>query len=159
MKKIGAAIFTASLVIFPAAAPARILATTELHFGSEPWHLELSLGDLKPIDGAESRPARQVYTYVDGQGTVLSVIVENAHEPASIDSCRDVFQRRKAQFQPNGEIQGNRGDAATQEYDLQLDFHGKPIVQHNVYACHVRGTYYIDVHASKFSISPPITMP
>ena len=155
MKNVRTAIFGASLVILSAAAPAKMTKTIQLHFGSEPWHLELSLGGgLKPSDGPESSPDRQVYFYEDGQGTVLSVIVENAHEPANIDACREVFQRRKADIQPNDEVQGSRGDAATQEYDWKLDFQAKWVVQHNVFACRVRGTYYIDVHASKIPYVP-----
>jgi len=154
MNKVGTAIFTASLVVFSAAAPAKIPKATELHFGSEPWHLELSLGDLKPGSGPESTPDRQVYYYDNRQGTVLSVIVENAHESANIDACREVFERRKADVQPTDEVQGSRGDAATQEYDWKLEFQGKPVVQHNVFACRIRGTYYIDVHASKIRYVP-----
>ncbi|HMI20792.1 MAG TPA: hypothetical protein VK533_14745 [Sphingomonas sp.] len=137
-----------------AALAATVPKTTELHFGSEPWHLELALGELKPSGGAESRPDRKVYTYADKQGTVLSVIVENAHEPANIEGCREVFQRRKADIQPNDEVQVGRGDAVMQEYDWKLEFQGKPVVQHNVFVCRVRGTYYIDVHASKIPYVP-----
>lgn len=154
MKKVRNTILRALLVILSATAPAIAQKTTELHFGSEPWHLELSLGDLKPSGGAESRPDRKVYTYADKQGAVLSVIVENAHAAANIESCREVFQRRKADIQPDDEVQGGRGDAVSQEYDWKLEFRGKPVVQHNVFVCHVRGTYYIDVHASKIPYIP-----
>ena len=122
---------------------------TELRFANVPWHLALSLGDMKPTEGFPSRPDRDVFTYGDGKGTILSVIVENAHAPATLASCRDVFARRKASMQPVNEVQGQRGDAATQEYDLKVDFQGEAIVQHNVFSCRVRGTYYIDAHASK----------
>ena len=122
---------------------------TELRFGNVPWHLALSLGDMKPAEGFPSRPDRDVFTYSNGKGTILSVIVENAHAPATLASCRDVFARRKAGMQPANEVQGQRGDGATQEYDLKVDFQGEAIVQHNVFSCRVRGTYYIDTHASK----------
>jgi hypothetical protein len=130
---------------------------SELHFGGEPWHLELSLGDMKPIQGLPGRPDRDVFTYSDDRGTVLSLVVENAHEPATIASCREVFARRKqgmAAMQPVNEVQGQRRDAVTQEYDLTLDLKGKPILQHNIYSCRVRGNYYIDVHASRIAYRP-----
>src|SRR5206468_5816755 len=107
------------------AAPAAAAKPIELRFGGEPWHLALALGALKPSEGAPSSPDRQIFTYADGQGTILSVIVENAREPATMASCRDVFARRKEQdfdgILPVDEVQGQRGEAATQEYDLKLD--------------------------------------
>ncbi|HEX6741367.1 MAG TPA: hypothetical protein VF079_06185 [Sphingomicrobium sp.] len=133
-------------LLLAAGAPA---APTELRFGSEPWHLALSLGGLKPTQGVESTADRQAWTYSNDKGTILSVIVENAHAPADKASCRDVFERRKADLKPANEVQGERGDAATQEYDFQLDFRGKAIVQHNIFSCRVRGTWYIDAHVSK----------
>jgi hypothetical protein len=145
-------------IALASAAPAQAPKPTELHFGDEPWHLALSLGDLKPIEGAASRPDRQVFTYSNDRGVVLSVIVENAHEPASMASCRDVFAQRKqhgtAGMLPLNEAQGQRGEAATQEYDLKLDYQGEKITQHNAFSCRVRGTYYVDVHASKILDQP-----
>src|SRR5207253_2773617 len=88
---------------------------TELHFGSEPWRLALSLGDLKPTEGAPSSADRHVYTYSNDRLEVLSVIVEDAHSPATLDSCRDVFARRKQGMPIVNEVQGQSGDAATQE--------------------------------------------
>jgi hypothetical protein len=129
------------------AAPA-LQKPTELRFANVPWHLELSLGDMKPIQGFPSRPDRDVFTYKNGEGTILSVIVENAHAPATLASCRDVFARRKAGMQPLNEVQRQRGDTPTQEYDMPLSSRGAAVFQHNVYSCRVRGTYYIDVHAS-----------
>ena len=138
---------TAFGLLTASAAPAA--APTELRFGSEPWHLALTLGGLKPTQGVESTGERQAWTWSNDTGTILSVIVENAHAPADLASCRDVFERRKADLKPVNEVQGERGDAATQEYDFQLDFHGKPLVQHNIFSCRVRGTWYIDAHVSK----------
>jgi hypothetical protein len=152
MKKIlGSALGACFVVSAPAGAAPK---PTELHFGSEPWHLVLSLGDLKPTEGAPSSVDRKVFTYADDRGSVLSVIVEDAHRPAIMASCRDVFAGRKAEMQPDNETQGQRGDSATQEYDLKLNFQGKPIVQHNVFSCRTRGNYYIDVHASHVPYQP-----
>ena len=86
-----AACFTASV---PASASSK---PTELHFGGEPWHLALSLGRLKPSQGAPSSRDRQIFTYDDNRGTILSVVVENAHEPATMANCRGVFTRRSGQ--------------------------------------------------------------
>jgi len=147
MKFVSAPIIIALVV--SASSSAQSPKPTELRFGNAPWHLALSLGDMKPTEGFPSRPDRDVFTYGDGKGTILSVIVEDAHAPATLASCRDVFARRKAGMQPANEVQGQRGDAATQEYDLKVDFQGEAIVQHNVFSCRVRGTFYIDTHASK----------
>jgi hypothetical protein len=125
----------------------------ELRFGTEPWHLALSLGRLKPSQGAPSSPDRQIFTYEDGRGTILSIIVENARAPATIASCRDVFARRAEAGMVN-QVLGERGDAATQEYDLKLDVQGQPMVWHHAHSCRVRGTYYIDVHASRMGDRP-----
>jgi hypothetical protein len=129
------------------AAPA-LQKPTELRFANVPWHLALSLGDMERIEGFPSRPDRDVFTYSNGKGTILSLIVENAHSPATLDGCRDVFARRKEGMQPINEAQGQRGEAATQEYDMPLGSREAMVFQHNVYSCRVRGTYYIDVHAS-----------
>lgn len=127
---------------------------TELRIANVPWHLELSLGDMKPVEGFPSRPDRDVFTYRSDQGAILSVIVEDAHAPATLDSCRDVFARRKAGVGAINEVQGQSGDAATQEYDVKVDFQGQTIVQHNIFSCRVRGTYYIDGHVSKIAFVP-----
>ena len=147
MKFVSAPIIIALVV--SASSSAQSSKPTELRFANVSWHLALSLGDMKPTEGFPSRPDRDVFTYGDGKGTILSVIVEDAHAPATLASCRDVFARRKAGMQPANEVQGQRGDAATQEYDLKVDFQGEAIVQHNVFSCRVRGTFYIDTHASK----------
>ena len=149
------------LVALVASAPSSAQSSkpTELRFADVPWHLALALGDMKPAEGFPSRPDRDVFTYSDGKGTILSVIVENAHAPATLASCREVFERRKLGNPGEGillvnEVQGQRGDAATQEYDLKIDSHGEAIVQHNVFSCRVRGNYYIDAHASKIRYRP-----
>src|SRR5262249_20109396 len=136
-----------ALLALAAAAP------TELRFADAPFHLALSLGDMTPFEGAPSTADRKVFSYSQGT-TDLSVIVENAHAPAVMESCRDLFQRRKEGMQPANEVQGQRGDAATQEFDMPLEFQGKPIVQHNIFSCRVRGTWYIDTHASKMGYAP-----
>lgn len=146
-------------LVLAAAAPAQAPKPTELHFGNEPWRLVVSATGMKPIEGVPSKPDRQVFTYHnDAELTVLSVIVENAHAPATLASCRDVFARRKQQgaagLLPVNEVQAQRGEAATQEYDLVVPYQGKTITQHNVFSCRVRGTYYIDVHASKIDYQP-----
>ena len=141
-------------LVVSASSSAQPPKPTELRFANVPWHLALSLGDMKPTEGFPSRPDRDVFTYGDGKGTILSVIVENAHAPATLASCRDVFARRKAGMQPANEVQGQRGDAATQEYDLKVDIQGETIVHHNVFSCRVRGTFYIDAHASKVRYQP-----
>ena len=137
-----------------AATAAQAKKPIELHFGNERWHLVLSSRDLKPTEGAPSDPDRQIWTYLNEQQMVLSVIVENAHQPATMASCRDVFAQRKQHgaggLALSNEVQGQRGEAAIQEYDLKLG----TIVQHNIYSCRVRGTYYIDVHASKVGYEP-----
>lgn len=142
-----AACLTASVPVSASSKPA------ELHFGTESWHLALSLGGLKPSQGAPSSPDRQIFTYDDDRGTILSVIVENAHEPATMAGCRDVFARRTQAGMLN-EAQGERGEAATQEYDLKLRVQGQPLVWHHAHSCRVRGTYYIDVHASRMRYRP-----
>jgi hypothetical protein len=126
---------------------------TELRIADVPWHLELSLGDMKPIEGFPSRPDRDAFTYQNANA-ILSVIVENAHVPATLDSCRDVFARRKTGMGAINEVQGQRGDAATQEFDLKTEFQGRTIVQHNIFSCRVRGTYYVDTHVSKIAYVP-----
>src|SRR5262245_34457571 len=140
------------LAAIAVSAAASAQAPSELRFGSEPWRLALSLDGFKAYEGVPSTADRQVYSYSNGL-RVISVIVENAHAPATLASCRDVFAQRKQKsvqgIFPTNETQGQRGDGATQEYDLELNFQGKAIVQHNAFACRVRGNYYIDVHASK----------
>ena len=144
----------APLLALAAAAP----AVAELRFADEPWRLALQLDDMKPFEGAPSSPGRRVFSYSNGKGWVLSVIVENAQAPATLAGCRDVFDRRKqggnAGFAPVDEVQGQRGDAATQEFDVKGELQGRPFVMHNSYSCRVRGTYYIDVHASKIPYLP-----
>lgn len=144
------------LIALVASAPSSAQSSkpTELRFAGVPWHLALALGDMKPAEGFPSRPDRDVFTYSNGKGTILSVIVENAHAPATLESCRDVFERRKDGMQPDNEVEGQRGDAATQEYDLKLDFQGEAIIQHNIFSCRVRGTHYIDTHVSKIRYRP-----
>lgn len=156
-----------SLVVTAAAATALAAATPvqakkpiTLQVGNQPWHLVLPSGELKPIEGAPSSPDRQIFTYRSGQ-MVLSVIVENAHEPATMASCRSVFAQRKQQgtggMRVSNEVQSLRGEAATQEFDLKLgaiDPKLAAVVEHDIYSCRVRGTYYIDVHASKLPYQP-----
>ena len=55
----------------------------ELHFGDQPWHLVLLAADLKPIPGAPGGPDRQIFTYRNDRKMLLSVMVENANEPAT----------------------------------------------------------------------------
>jgi len=143
------------LIALVASAPslAQSSKPIELRFANVPWHLELSLGDMKPIQGFPSRPDREVFTYRNDKA-ILSVIVENAHAPATLDSCRDVFERRKAGMELSKDVQGQRGDAATQEYNLSFGDRKAMAFQHNVYSCRVRGTYYIDVHASRINYEP-----
>jgi len=149
------------LIALVASAPssAQSPKPTELRIANAPWHLALSLGDMKPAEGFPSRPDRDVFTYSNGKGTILSVVVENAHAPATLASCREVFERRKLGNPGEGirlvnEVQGQQGEAATQEYDLTIESGGQTIVQHNAFSCRVRGTYYIDVHASGIRDKP-----
>lgn len=145
------------LVAIAAAAPAQAPGSTQLRIHNEPWQLELSLGDLKPTQGFPSRADRQVSTYRNDKGVTLSVIVENARAPATLASCRNVFARRKqgkGGLVPVNEVQSQRGETAFQEYDFKLALKGKTIVHHNIFSCRVRGTHYIDVHASKIDYRP-----
>jgi len=146
-------VMVAAVTALAAGAPAQAKKPIELHFGNQPWHLVLSSGELKRIEGAPSSPDRQIFTYRSGQ-MLLSVIVENAHAPATMASCRAVFEQR-THFEaggmgPSNEVQSQRGEAAMQEYDLKLG----PVVQRDIFSCRVRGTYYIDVHASKLPYQP-----
>jgi hypothetical protein len=157
MKLSGTSLSVAMLaagIALAAATPAQAKKPIELHFGKEPWHLVLSASDLKPMQGAPSGRDRQVFTYANDRGMLLSVIVENAHQPATMASCRAVFDERKhfdaGGMGPSNEVQGQRGEAAMQEYGLKFG----PIVQHDIFSCRVRGTYYIDVHASKLPYQP-----
>lgn len=127
---------------------------TELRIANVPWHLELSLADMKPIEGYPSRPDRDVFTYKIDEGGILSVIVENAHSPATLAGCRAVFERRKAGMGLTRDVQAQRGDAATQEYNVSFGDPKAMAFQHNVYSCRVRGTYYIDVHAARIHYEP-----
>ena len=151
---------TSLLVTLAAGSPAQAPSATELHFGNEPWHLALALGDLKPTRGIPSSADRQVFTYRNDDGVMLSVIVQKTHKPATLESCRNLFTRRKtgasllAGIRVANEVQGQRGEAATQEYDMIAENPGETIVHHNVFNCRIRGTYYIDVHASKMRYQP-----
>jgi hypothetical protein len=151
MKRIPRSVVAACLAaLVPASASSK---ATELHFGTEPWHLALTLGGLKPSQGAPSSPDRQIFTFDDDRGTILSVIVENAHEPATMASCRNEFAQRTEAGMFN-ETKGEHGEGATQEFDLKFDLQGQPAVWHQAYSCRVRGTYYIDVHASRIRYRP-----
>lgn len=138
-----------------AAAPAETPKTKVLHY--DRWSLVIPLAGLKPTNGFPSRPDRDIFTYTNGRLTEVSVIVENAHAPATLASCRDVFAQRKQGYedirdvQLINEIEGQRGDAATQEYDVRLP---NGAIHHNIFTCRVRGNYYIDVHASKLGYRP-----
>ena len=145
------------LLALAAGATAQASKPTELRFGNEPWRLLFSLGDLKPTQGVASRPDRDAFTYRNDRGVTLSIIVENAHAPATLASCRNVFARRKqgnGRLVPINEVQDQRGEAAIQEYDFTIDSKGTTVVHHNVFSCRVRGTHYIDVHASKMGYRP-----
>ena len=139
------------------AAAAEASKTKILHFGNEPWHLILSLSGLTPAEGFPGSPDRDVFTYTNDRLMNLSVVVENAHAPATLASCRDVFAQRKQGYdgitgvQLINEIEGQRGDAATQEYEVRLP---NRAIHHNVFSCRARGTYYIDVHVSKLGYQP-----
>jgi hypothetical protein len=140
-----------------AAASAKAPAPTELPVFGVPWHLSLALGAMKPFVLEPGRPGRQTYDFHTDDGTsVMTIAVENVEEPATLDGCRDVFDRRPGRI--GGELKGlhaeQRGDSAMQEYDWYGTVEGRAYVQHNVFSCRVRGTYYIDVHASKLTPGP-----
>lgn len=142
--------FTAALLAAPLAAE-RAGALSDLHFGKEKWHLALSLPGLKPAQADRSNPDRQSFYYMsEDRSVIVSVIVENAHAPAKMASCHRVFeQRAKAPFISKLEIKaGKRGDAALQEYTVNLSPDGSKVQRH-IHTCRVRGNYYVDVHASK----------
>lgn len=146
-----------SLLLLAAAPSAQ--SSTILPVEGASWRLAVPLGDLKPTQGFPSRQDRQVRTYRDGRGTMLSVIVENARQPATLASCRNVFDRRKGGTPgPNirliNEVQSQRGQIAIQEYDFEIDSGGRKTLHHNVHSCRARGTHYIDVHASKMDYRP-----
>ena len=147
------AAFLAGLALL-AATPAQAKKPIELHFGNQPWHIVLSAGDLTPVKGAPSTADRQTFMYRNDRQMLLSVTVENAHESATMESCGVVFEHRKKfgayGAAPSNERQGQRGEAAMQEYDVKLGAEAL----HNIFSCRVRGTYYIDVHASKLPYRP-----
>lgn len=123
----------------------------DLHFGREKWHLSLNLPGLAPAQADKANPDRQTFYYMsENRSVIVSVIVENAHAPAKMASCHRVFeQRAKAPFIAKVEIKaGKRGDAALQEYTVNLAPDGSKVQRH-IHTCRVRGNYYIDVHASK----------
>jgi hypothetical protein len=135
-----------------AGAPARSREPTEILFDQEPWRLALFLGDLKPVQGYPDSPNRQVLTYGNEKGVMLSVIVQKIGAPATLASCLNVFDHRKQGRDgtvPVNEVHGQRSQTAYQEYDLILGAGANAIVHHDIFSCRVRGNYYIDVHASK----------
>lgn len=150
-------LLTSLFVLLAAAAPPQKPKPTEVHVDNEPWHLELSLDGFQPAEGFPSSVNRQILTYRNGRGTMLSVIVENAHAPATLASCRRLFARRMQGGGgpiPVNEVQRHRSDASFQEYDLKIGSNGATMLHHNIYSCRVRGSYYIDVHASKVPYQP-----
>ena len=118
-----------------------IAALPDLHFGKEPWHLALTLPGLKPAQADKSNPDRQTFYYVnEDRSVIVSVIVENARTRATMASCRRVFeQRAKAPFIDHLEIKaGKRGEAALQEYTVNLSPDGSKVQRH-IHTCRVRG--------------------
>lgn len=145
------------LMAAPGLAAAPSAQPAEIRPAGEPWHLSLSLGDLTPVQGYPSRQDREVRTYRNGSGVTLSVIVENARAPATLASCRNVFARRKqgrGSMIPINESQREANGTVFQEYDLSMEAVGKSGLHHNIHSCRARGTYYIDVHASKANYRP-----
>jgi hypothetical protein len=144
------------LTALAAAASAYAPEPAEVRVDNETWYLQLPSGDLQPIEAVPSTADRKVLTYRVRDMT-LSVIVENAHAPATIASCREVFDGRQqgmAQFGLANEVRSQRGDAAIQEHDLTIDDRGQRVAHHDIFSCRVRGFYYIDVHASKTGYRP-----
>lgn len=143
----------ATLVTALAAAPAPI----RLPVANAPFHLTVELGGMKPFELDPSRPGRQTFSFHTNDGnSVMTIAVEDVEEPATLAGCREVYDRRPARI--GGELRGyhveQHGEAAMQEYAWYTTVDGRAYVQHNVFSCRVRGTYFIDVHASALNPKP-----
>lgn len=150
------AIFGMAAATFAAPLVAESAALPDLHFGREKWHLSLSLPGLKPAQADKANPDRQSFYFMsEDRSVIVSVIVVNAQAPATMASCKRVFeQRAKAPFITKVEIKaGKRGEAALQEYTVNLAPDGSKVQRH-IHTCRVKGNYYIDVHASKSLYTP-----
>ena len=120
------------------------------------WHLLLPPDDLEPTEGLPSSVDRQIRTFRSGDGLMLSIIIQNMHAPATMEGCLELFERRRighAGISAANETHGVSGDTGFQEYDYELGAN-RTTLHHNIFSCRVRGTYFIDVHASKLGYRP-----
>lgn len=121
------------------------------------WALQIDAeGFVAEID--ETKPDGRRYLVAANPTTELrlSIPLEPVNQPASLESCRDVFGQRNnanAKLKPVDVKESQVGDMAVQEFIFPV-VDGVPIRQKHVFGCFAKDYSYVDIHLSKVKFTP-----